>query len=199
MQSYDEGSSATRLSLLSRVRRQESEAWNELFALYGPLVNYWCCRRGLRPEPAADCSQEVFAAVAAGLDLFDPGKRKSGAFRAWLWTVTRNKIIDHMRREKSQPLAAGGSTALRSMQSIADATFDDEPTDPEQLGQLVARALEQVKAEFETRTWRIFERSVIDGIATSRVAEEFAVEPATVRKTRSRILRRLRQQLGDLP
>ena len=66
------------------------------------------------------------------------------------------------------------------------------------VGELVARGLKQIRMEFAEKTWRMFERAVIDDIATAQVADEFGVSPATVRQSRSRILRRLRQQLGDL-
>ena len=36
------------------------------------------------------------------------------------------------------------------------------------------------------------------GEATESVAEEFGISPAAVRQARSRVLRRLRQQLGDV-
>jgi RNA polymerase sigma-70 factor (ECF subfamily) len=75
---------------------------------------------------------------------------------------------------------------------------DDEPTGDLQLQQLTARALAQVQSEFESRTWQAFWRSVVDGIATSEVAQELIMSEATVRQSRSRILRRLRQQLGDV-
>ena len=75
---------------------------------------------------------------------------------------------------------------------------DDEPTGDLQLQQLTSRALAQVQSEFEARTWQAFWRSVVDGIATSEVAQEFGMSEANVRQSRSRILRRLRQQLGDV-
>ena len=75
---------------------------------------------------------------------------------------------------------------------------DDEPTGDLQLQQLPSRALSQVQSEFETRTWHAFWRSVVDGIASSEVAKELNMSEATVRQSRSRILRRLRQQLGDV-
>ena len=75
---------------------------------------------------------------------------------------------------------------------------DDEPTGDLQLQQLTSRALAQVQSEFESRTWLAFWRSVVDGIATGEVAQELNMSEATVRQSRSRILRRLRQQLGDV-
>ena len=75
---------------------------------------------------------------------------------------------------------------------------DDEPTGDFQLQQLTSRALSQVQNEFELRTWQAFWRSVVDGIETGKVATEMEMSEAAVRQSRSRILRRLRQQLGDI-
>ncbi len=86
------------------------------------------------------------------------------------------------------------------MQQVIDPVSipDDEPTGDLQLQRLTSRALAQVQNEFEYRTWQAFWRSVVDGIATSEVAQELSMSEATVRQSRSRILRRLRQQLGDV-
>ena len=190
--------SGTRLSLLSRARLEDSQAWNELVELYGPLVAHWCRRCGLPDSLVADCVQEVFLAVSRALDTFAP-KRNNGAFRAWLWTITSNKVKDTFRRQHPDQ-AGGGSTALIQIQNVAEdsAIPEDEPTSSNQLEQLVARGLQQVRCEFEPRTWEVFERAVVEQITTSVVAQEFGISAAAVRQTRSRILRRLRQQLGDL-
>lgn len=167
--------------------------------LYGPLIAHWCRRCGLDYQQAADGVQEVFAAVVRSLDSFQP-QRASGAFRAWLWTITRNKVRDMHRRQNEQPQAQGGSLALANLQALCAPTdsSEAEPTEDLQLSQLVARALKQVQAEFEPKTWSIFQRSVVDRLPTHLVAEQFQVTPATVRKVRSRVLHRLRQQMGDL-
>ena len=192
-------SGGTRASLLSRARTRDPAAWSELVDLYAPLVAHWCRRCGLDAHGSADIIQDVFAAVAKSLDGFRPAD-KDGAFRGWLWTITANKIRDGARRESRHTPAAGGSTALRSLQTLADSVSvpDEEPSDAAEINALVARGLEQIRDEFADKTWRIFDRSVIDGVSSAQVAEEFDVSPATVRQTRSRILRRLREHLGDL-
>ena len=192
-------SDGTRTSLLSRARRHDPAAWGELVELYGPLVAHWCRRCDLDVHASADVIQDVFSAVSQALDRFQPANRE-GAFRAWLWTITRNKIRDWIRREQRHPAGGGGSTALRSIHAFRDETSvpDDEPSDDRQINALVLRGLQQVRGEFADRTWRMFERNVIEGIDSAQVAQEFDVTSATVRKTRSRILRRLREHLGDL-
>lgn len=196
-------SSMTRGSLLRRAKQRESQAWNDLVELYTPLVQGWCQRCGISSHQAEDCVQDVFSSVAKSLDRFHP-TGESGAFRGWLWTVTINKIRDSARREARHMSASGGSTAMQRISQAADpmaidpGSLDQDPTDELDLSRLASRGLAQIRDEFAERTWRMFDRSVIDGIATSQVAVEFQVTAATVRKVRSRILRRLRQQLGDL-
>lgn len=191
-------SDATRASLIRRAKESDSQAWNELVDLYGPLIAHWCQRCGLSVHQTADSVQEVFASVARSLDRFE-AIRENGAFRSWLWTITSNQVKDFYRRSKQLPSVAGGSTALFNLEQIPESLVpEEEPTSDEQMSELVARGLEQVRAEFEPRTWEVFHRSVVDQIATALVAKEFGLTTAAIRQIRSRVLRRLRQQLGDL-
>ena len=191
-------SGSTRSSLLRRAKAHDSVAWNELVDLYGPLVHYWCRRCGLDEHASSDCLQDVFSAVSRSLSDFQPC-RSEGAFRGWLWTITANKVRDWMRREPRHQ-ATGGTTALRSLQDVVEEVElpGEEPTDAMARNQLIDRAMQQVRDEFAEKTWSMFHRSVVDNIATQLVADEFGVSAATVRQARSRVLRRLREQLGDL-
>jgi RNA polymerase sigma-70 factor (ECF subfamily) len=196
----DSSSHHTRSSLLERARQNDAQAWRELVDLYGPLVAHWCRQCRIDAHAAADCVQDVFSSVALALPEFRP-TRTAGSFRAWLWTITQNKLRDHFRRVARDPAAVGGSSALGLMQRVIDPipVFDEEPTGDLQMRSLTARALNQVQGEFETRTWQAFWRSVVDGMTTEQVARELQLTPAVIRQSRCRILRRLRQQLGDLP
>ena len=59
------------------------------------------------------------------------------------------------------------------------------------------RAMRRVEPEYEPRTWQVFIEVVVLGHPTHVVAERHALSPAAVRQIKSRILRRLRQELGD--
>lgn len=63
---------------------------------------------------------------------------------------------------------------------------------------VVARALKQIQSGFQASTWLAFWRVVADGQSPTVVAEEMGLTAAAVRQAKSRVLRRLRQQLGDL-
>src|SRR5690242_8764276 len=53
-------------------------------------------------EAAEDLHQETWMAVARNAASFDPAK---SSFRGWLYTVARNKVWDHFRRQKVAVLA----------------------------------------------------------------------------------------------
>lgn len=190
--------SSSGLSLALRLRDGSAEAWNELIDLYGPLIDRWCRRTGLSAATRADIAQEVFLAVYRSIDSFDP-KHPRATFRGWLWTVTRNAVLQWRRR--GEPEAPGGSSALTRLAEIPDPWSsplpDEPPSSADETASLLRRALDQIRPTVEPQTWQVFWNTAVLGRAAPDVAEEFAMTPAAVRQVKSRMLRRLRRQLGD--
>jgi RNA polymerase sigma-70 factor (ECF subfamily) len=95
-------------------------------------------------------------------------------------------------------LAAGGSTANSRWQQFIEEE-DDGAAVPleEERRVLVQRALSLLKTDFEERTWKAFWRTAVDGLPAAQVAEELGMTAAAVRKSKSRVLQRLREELGD--
>jgi RNA polymerase sigma-70 factor (ECF subfamily) len=137
----------------------------------------------------------VFKAVATGLDGFRRD-RPGDTFRGWLRGITRYKILDHIRRRAGDVEAQGGSEALKQLHQLAEQELPEDTEDD--LGGLYRRALELVRGEFEPRTWEAFWRSAVDGQSPAEIAAALGVTPAAVRKAKSRVLHRLRQEVGDL-
>jgi RNA polymerase sigma-70 factor, ECF subfamily len=186
---------STSLTLLERVRGREPDAWDRLVRLYGPLVEGWCRHAGIRGADAEDVRQEVFRAVVGGLDQFRRD-RPDDTFRGWLKGITRFKLIDHYRR--SGPAAAGGTDAQRHLQQFP-ATDPDLPDEsPSEMTALYHRALELVRAEFEPSSWQAFWRVAVDGLTASVAAAELGMTAPAVRMAKSRVLRRLREEVGEL-
>lgn len=192
-------SSVTSPTLLQRVRGGDAQAWQRLTDLYGPLVFHWCRRQGVGEHDAADLTQDVFASVARAVAGFQ--ERATGTFRGWLWTITKNRLRDFYRRRAVEAGAAGGTTAWEQLAAVAESLSDDpdEYTACDQLDALHRRGIELVRGQFEERTWQLFWLTVVEDRPTAEVAEEFHISANAVRQARSRVLRRLRQELGDLP
>ena len=185
----------TSLSLLDRARHHDEPSWQRLVTLYGPVVEHWCRRGGARPEDAADLAQEVFLAVSQGLERFE--RRGPGSFRAWVRGITRHKLLDCYRQAERQAAAAGGSTALERLLDIPDPqTGPDE--DADEMSGLYRRALDLIRGEFEERTWQAFWLTAIEGRSPANLAAELGMTPTAIRQAKSRVLRRLKQEVGDL-
>ena len=177
-------------------------------AIYSPLIYRWCRRLGVASGDAADVSQEVFRSVARQMEQFrrsQPGD----SFRGWLYTITRNKAWDHLRRHRGQPAAIGGSEAQLRLAAIADAAFADAtatndfsadggtpPDDDKRL--LVVQLLAQLRGEFGQPAMTAFWRMVVDGHSAADIAHDLGLSAKAVRQAKYRVLQRLRQELSEL-
>lgn len=192
----DRRGGATSESLLERVRANDGEAWDRLVALYAPLV--WRCCARLPRDDAADVFQDVFQAAAARIETF---RRRSerDTFRGWLRTLARNKVNDHFRRLEREPRGVGGTELQVRLAQVPDPGAEARDV-PDELADvwLYRDALELVRGQFQERTWQAFWRTAVDGRTPAHVGEELGMSPGAVRVAKSRVLARLRSELGDL-
>lgn len=187
-------SGATSPSLLDRARASDRDAWDQLVRLYSPLVFSWCRRFGLSLEDAADVTQDVWQSVAGAIGRFE---RDRGGFRAWLYTVVRNKIHDHFRKAGKRPAAAeGGSAAHERLAAVPDAEPDDDASVAETVS-LLRRALEVVRRDFEPHTWDAFWALSVEGRTAAETATALRTTPDAVYQAKARVMRRLRETLGE--
>ena len=183
-------------TFLERVKGMRPEAWARLVDIYGAVVYRWCRQSGLNEHDAADVVQDVFSSVARSIDRFRR-EQTNDSFRGWLATITRNRIRDLARRQKIRPSARGGTEANLYLANVPE---PEEASTSHDLSAMVSqRALDVVRAEFEEKTWTCFWRTTIDDRSPADVAEEMGVSVAVVYQARSRVLRRLRRQLKELP
>jgi len=187
------GMHTTSISLLERIRQpEERAAWGRFVELYTPLLYYWACRLGMQESDAADLVQDVFAVLVQKLPVFTYENGKS--FRAWLRTITFNKWRDFQRRRAAAP-GDGNPELLANLPA-------PEPCDTfwerEYRECLVGRALELMQSEFQPATWKACWECVVVGRPAAEVATELGLSVDSVYAAKSRVLRRLRQELHGL-
>lgn len=194
-----QSSSTTSLSLLARVKDNDAGAWQRLVNLYSPLVYYWCRESGLRDADSADLVQEVFRSVFCGLGSFRRDQPNQ-SFRGWLRTITRSRLHDHFRKNHRNVVAVGGSTGQLRIAEIPDHFCEDcgGMAEADETAMILHSALDLIRGEFEVRTWRIFWAVTVDLRYPAAVAEEFNVSTGAIYTAKSRILKRLREEVEDL-
>jgi RNA polymerase sigma-70 factor (ECF subfamily) len=177
-------------SLLQRLRRpDDGAAWEKFVALYTPLFERWAKRLGHSQHDTADLVQETLLVVVKALPDFE--HRGPGSFRAWLRTILRNRWIDWAR--KSTPLAGSGLAAIADPNPDSVLVFEDE----EYRTELAERMLRLIQDEFEPTTWQAFLMFAVGGKPAAEVASELGLSANAVYLGKARILRRLREELGE--
>jgi len=196
---------STAPSLLVAAQEGRPDAWNRFVHLYGPLIYRWVRRSGLQSSDAADVTQDVLLSVSNDLPRFDPSQ-VGAKFRAWLWTVTRRRIVD-WRRGRPQELAMGSSVlasavavdAISTHQSQWNELSDIPPTDCRTDTQtLLRRAVAIYRDRFDSKSWQAFWATVVEGRQPDEVAQTLGISRWNVYKSRARILQRLRTELAGL-
>jgi len=180
-------------SLLQRLRQPgQEQAWQRFAELYTPLLYYWTRHLGLQPQDAADLVQDVFAVLVQKLPEFTYDRHKS--FRNWLRTVTFNKYRDFRRRRTERALPAEAA-AFHELAVADDAALLGEA---EYRQMLIRKALQIMQTEFQPATWKACWEYVVRERPPTEVAAELGVSVGSVYVAKSRVLRRLRQELEEL-
>lgn len=192
----------TRPSLLLRLRDlQDAAAWQTFTEVYAPLLYRWCRRHGLQEADAADVSQDVLAQVAKSIRSFEYQPDR-GKFRNWLGVVLRSKLARFQGKEARAVRGTGSSTAQLALHEAAAPDADSEWTASFN-AHLVRIALDRIRPNFDAANWRAFERVWLDDCPAADVAKELAMPPTRVYVAKSRILKRLREEIRllaeDLP
>jgi RNA polymerase sigma-70 factor (ECF subfamily) len=83
--------------------RKDPARFEPLYRRYVSDVFYYCFRRLDHREDAADAASRTFANAIARLDAFRPDPVSPAAtFRAWLFRIAHNVVVDMQRRQRPQ-------------------------------------------------------------------------------------------------
>jgi RNA polymerase sigma-70 factor (ECF subfamily) len=182
----------TPASLLERLRQPgEREAWARFVELYTPLFFAWARRLGLSLHDAADLVQDLFVVLVNQLPQFHYEPSKS--FRAWLKTILVNRWRNWQRRH--QRCAPAEQGLLEDLPARDDLP---ELEEAEHRRHVLGRMLALLQGELEPATWQAFRAYVLDDRAARDVAAELGISVNAVYLARSRVLRRLREELAGL-
>lgn len=184
----------TRESLILRLPTlSDVDAWTEFVDIYEPLVYRFARRRGLQDADARDLVQNVLVSVAHSVSRWrvDPQR---GRFRAWLFRVARNQIINMLAQRR--PDAGSGKTSQwMRLQSIAQADALTNELDAEYRQEIFRAAAAVVRTSFRETTWQAFWQTYIAARSIPEVASEIGMSVDAVYIARSRVRLRLIQQI----
>lgn len=189
----------TRASLLVRLRDGSNhDAWHEFLKLYSPLIYGFLRNRGLQDADAADLLQEVLRSVSSSIHRLDYDHQKGG-FRAWLFTITRNRLSTFLTSRRSQTQGSGdtGQHDLLTAHPEQVGAIEEE-WEREYQRQLAWQAMQAIQPEFENTTWQAFWMTAVEGLSAADVRDRIGLSTGAIYVARSRVLARLKVEVERL-
>ncbi len=172
-------------TVLAAAQHGSEAAFTRLWLDANPaLVRYL---RVIAPESAEDAAADTWLQVVRGLRRF---RGDEAAWRAWLFTTARRRVIDASRRRsrrREEPLDDVPADVLPTTADAADEAM-------ERLGTRSAIAL---LASLPRLQAEVILLRVVAGLDTNAVARLLGSSPGAVRVASHRGLRRLAQILAE--
>jgi RNA polymerase sigma-70 factor (ECF subfamily) len=189
----------TSTSLLDRLKHAKPDGsdWRKLQRIYQPLIVDWLARVPGLDDAVQELSTEVLVALSRKLPFFK--RERDGSFRVWLRRITVSRVRAFWRAARRGSHKTLGEDPEQLLCKLEDPKSDlarqwDREHDQHVFHQLLAI----VQADFAPNTWRAFTRFALDGQPAARVARELRMSVSAVVQAKSRVLKRLRKEAGEL-
>lgn len=175
--------------ILSRARRGDMDAFEQLVTLYEKRVYTVALRSTGAPEDAADITQEVFLRAWRSIESF----RGDSGFSTWLFRIAMNQCVDFARRKSARPqtqtLTVGEEESVRELTDPAPTP--EQQLENSELGRELAAALDAVSEEHR----QIVLLREVSGLSYTEIAETLEISEGTVKSRLARARLALRQVL----
>jgi RNA polymerase sigma-70 factor (ECF subfamily) len=180
-------------AIIEGMARGDQRAFRELVERYKKKVYYLALDMAGNAVAAEDISQEVFLKVYRSFSTF----RRGAKLGSWLYRVTYNAAIDHLRSEGAVPepvddqvlesRSAGGAGLAQGR--MPDPAAAAEASD---LQRRIARALEKVSPQEKA----VFLLRHNEDLMLKDIAETLGLSIGSVKSYLFRAVRKLQKELG---
>ncbi|MCK4645581.1 MAG: RNA polymerase sigma factor [Candidatus Aminicenantes bacterium] len=180
-------------TLIDRICSGDHSAFQELVERHKKKVYFLAYDVVGDHHDAEDISQEVFIKVFRSLKTF----RRDAKMSSWLYQITVNTSIDHLRRKSSKP--------FKSMDDLDKTNFQEKRAgnkntaiNPEQSAEAVImqNRVSQALQKVSPKERSVFVMRHYNELKTSEIAEILNVSQGTVKALLFRAIRKLRKELS---
>ncbi|MBX3356643.1 MAG: sigma-70 family RNA polymerase sigma factor [Phycisphaeraceae bacterium] len=181
------------LRLQSTSAEQREVSWQEFHDRYAPVIRGFVRNAGGRGDDAEDVVQDVLLGFfqAAPRFTYDPER---GRFRGYLKRCTLNA----MRRRRHGQVTAGASSV--PLDEI-DPALDEESEAPWENAwaeHLFERAVREIAARVDAKTFEAFELYGRRGMPAEQVAEQLGLAVNSVHQAKTRVTKMVRDAVDAL-
>ena len=167
--------------LLESARQGDSSSFEQIYTSLSRRVHAYVRVRGARdPEGMVN---EIFLAVFTRLGSFSGNERQ---FNAWVFTISRNKLIDENRKRQRRVREVSGDElfANQGLAAVSTGNVEDEAID-----RLTTEGLAERLAFLTDEQREAVVLRVIGDLSIDAIAEVMDKKPGTVRAMLRRAFR----------
>jgi len=170
------------VSRIIAAARKDPQMFGELYSLYAqPVFRYLYSRIGSIPE-AEDATAQTFLAALERFSKY----RHDGYFASWLFSIARNKAMDHFRKQRKE-------APLDEAEHI--------PVDANLLQQVIhterTAALSKLISALPENEQELIRLRFVAELGFAEIGHLLGQKEDTAKKTLYRLLARLKVQLED--
>lgn len=180
-----DSSGVDRPDLIALAQRGDTDAIGALYdEHYAALFRYLFSRLGER-QIAEDLTGDVFMRMLTALPHYQPSQTP---FRAWLYRIARNRLVDHYRQaSKRAPVPLSQAEAHQDHMEDLGLLTDQKMTTERMLAAL---------SKLETTQREVVALRFLSGLSLQEVAETLEKSENAVKALQHRGLAALRQALA---
>jgi RNA polymerase sigma-70 factor (ECF subfamily) len=182
-------------AIIEGMARGEQRAFRELVERYKKKVYYLALDMAGNPVDAEDISQEVFLKVHRSFSTF----RRGAKLGSWLYRVTYNAAIDHLRSKNAAPEPMADEALESRSRKGNGLPYGGGPPDPaaaaeeRELQARIARALEKVSPQEKA----VFLLRHNEDLMLKDIAETLGLSLGSVKSYLFRAVRKLQKELRE--
>lgn len=180
--------------LIEGLTRGDERAFRDLVERYKKMIYFLALDMAGNPADAEDISQEVFIKVHRSFGTF----KKDAKLGSWLYRITYNACIDHLRKRETTPTAVGDEVLDLKTREDAALMSSARLTDParaaesEILQDRIVRALDKVSPQEKA----VFLLRHYDDLLLKDIADVLGLSIGSVKSYLFRAVKKLQKELG---
>jgi RNA polymerase sigma factor, sigma-70 family len=169
--------------VLAAAQQGADWAWAAIYDEFAPGLLRFITSQGA--SDPSDCLGECFVQVVRNLPGFTGDE---AAFRAWLFLLARNRVVDEWRSARRRP-----STPTEDVAQLHDARHQAPPADAT-LGQ--GQSAEDILGALKPDQRAVISLRVLDGFSVEETARILGKSAGAVRVIQHRAIKQLKARLG---
>lgn len=178
--------------LIRYAQQGDNDAFEQLLLLHQKKVYNLCLRMSANPDDALDLSQEAFIKAWRSIGQY----QFEASFSTWLFRLTSNVCIDHLRRKKRRQETSltesfEGSDEAEEFSLPDTAPLPEEQAIANETKLALAQAMERLGPEHR----EILQLRVVEDLPYEQIAEILDIRVGTVKSRLARARLSLRKIL----